>query len=191
LAGGAGDYGAATAAPAMALCFSVPIEDNEPRAVGVARVRHAHGRAASGGDVKRPYSTLAQRGKGLDKLLGDLELEIMELMWVRGEGSVRGMLNVLNASRATDRQLAYTTVMTVMGRLADKTLLRRRLVGKAHEYEAAESRSAYLARVAQDVARQMLEDFGDAAVAGFLTALEGIAPQRLAALRRRADHGQT
>ena len=138
----------------------------------------------SGVMAERSYSSLAQPGGGLEKLLGDLEREIMELMWTRTEGSVRDALAALNEHRATDRQLAYTTVMTVMARLAEKGLLKRRLVGKAHEYEAADTRDGYLARASQDLARRMVEDFGEAAVTGFLSVLEDVAPERLIQLRR-------
>ncbi|GIW07491.1 MAG: hypothetical protein KatS3mg060_2296 [Dehalococcoidia bacterium] len=34
--------------------------------------------------MERRYSTLAQPGAPLEKLLGDLEREIMEAMWARG-----------------------------------------------------------------------------------------------------------
>ncbi len=144
--------------------------------------------------VKRPYRTLAQAGTsagGLDKLLGELEREIMERMWVRGEASVRDMLHELNASRAEGRQLAYTTVMTVMARLAEKGPLARHLVGQAHAYRVTGSRDAFLARASEDLASQLVADFGDAAIAGFVSVLERVAPERLAALRRRAQrHGK-
>jgi predicted transcriptional regulator len=96
-------------------------------------------------------------------------------------------LAALNERRAADRQLAYTTVMTVMARLAEKGLLKRRLVGKAHEYEAADTRDGYLARASQDLARRMVEDFGEAAVTGFLSVLEDVAPERLTQLRRHVQ----
>ena len=137
--------------------------------------------------MERQYSTLAHSGDPLEKLLGELEREIMETMWVREAGSVRDALRVLNGRRTPDRQLAYTTVMTVMSRLAEKGLLTRRLIGKAHEYEAAETREAFLARASQDIARRMVTDFGEAAVAGFLSVLEDVAPDRLAKLRRQAQ----
>ncbi|MBI4491653.1 MAG: BlaI/MecI/CopY family transcriptional regulator [Chloroflexi bacterium] len=137
--------------------------------------------------MKRTYQKLTRPGEGLDKLLGELEREIMEIMWDRGQGSVRDVLETLNASRPEAQRLAYTTVMTVMARLAEKGLLRRARVGKAHAYEAAESREAFLARASQEIARQLVEDFGEVAIAGFLNVLERVAPERLAQLRRRGQ----
>jgi predicted transcriptional regulator len=136
--------------------------------------------------VDRQYSSLTQHRRGIEKLLGDLEREIMEIMWARPQGSVRDLLVAINQERPADRKLAYTTVMTVMARLADKKLLERQLVGRTHAYAAAQTREAFLARSSQDFARQMIEDFGDAAVAGFLNVLRDVAPDRLAKLRRQA-----
>ena len=136
--------------------------------------------------MDRQYSSLTQHRRGIEKLLGDLEREIMEIMWQRQQGSVRDVLMALNHERHADRKLAYTTVMTVMVRLADKKLLERQLVGRMHEYAAAQTREGFLARSSQDIAQQMIEDFGDAAVAGFLNVLRDIAPDRLAKLRRQA-----
>ena len=137
--------------------------------------------------MKRPYRTLAQSGEGLDKLLGDLEREIMELMWVRGEGSVRDILEALNIRRTAGHPLAYTTVMTVMAKLAAKRLLRRTRVGRADEYHVAETREAFLIRTSDSIARQLVEDFGDAAISSFVSLLENVAPDRLEQLRRKAQ----
>ncbi|MBI2755917.1 MAG: BlaI/MecI/CopY family transcriptional regulator [Chloroflexi bacterium] len=126
------------------------------------------------------------QGGGLDRLLGGLEREIMELLWLRGETSVRDVFEALNARRSEGRQLAYTTVMTVMARLADKGLLARHLVGKAHAYRVTCSRDMFLASASENLARQLVEDFGEAAIAGFVNVLQRVAPERLAALRRRA-----
>src|SRR5215813_13495840 len=60
--------------------------------------------------------------KGIRKVLGDLEAEIMELIWARPQGAgttVRDIFGVLYQRR----QLAYTTVMSTMSRLAKKKLL--------------------------------------------------------------------
>src|SRR5271163_1845828 len=59
---------------------------------------------------------------GLRKFLGDLECEIMELVWKHANPTVtvREIYNILRQ----ERQIAYTTVMTTMVRLAEKGLLR-------------------------------------------------------------------
>ena len=57
---------------------------------------------------------------GIRKVLGDLEAEIMELIWARppGQGTtVREVFEVLYERR----RVAYTTAMNTMTRLAKKT----------------------------------------------------------------------
>lgn len=46
---------------------------------------------------------------------------------------------------ARSRPVVYTTVLTVMDRLARKGILSKQPTGKAHTYQAVESREAYTA----------------------------------------------
>ena len=62
----------------------------------------------------------------LKKLLGSLELQVMEFMWQTGEATVQQVVKTINRRRP----IAYTTVMTVMGHLVDKGLLSRTMEGK-------------------------------------------------------------
>ncbi|MDA8438721.1 MAG: BlaI/MecI/CopY family transcriptional regulator [Propionibacterium sp.] len=69
-------------------------------------------------------------------ILGDLEHLIMSVLWRSKEPqSVR---EVHEAVRA-ERDLAYTTVMTVLDRLAKKGLVARELDGRAWRYRDAVS----------------------------------------------------
>ena len=80
--------------------------------------------------------------------LGDLEVQVMRRIWARsGPVTVRDVLGDLQA----DRDIAYTTVMTVMGNLERKGWLRREAEGRAYRYEplvSAEEYSAGLMRQA-------------------------------------------
>lgn len=68
--------------------------------------------------------------------LGPLEAEVMRLVWEIGEVQVDEVHSVLQK----DREIAYTTVMTVMSRLSAKGLLTRRKQGRAYLYTAARDR---------------------------------------------------
>ncbi|MGB5951987.1 MAG: BlaI/MecI/CopY family transcriptional regulator [Ornithinimicrobium sp.] len=69
--------------------------------------------------------------------LGDLERAVMSVLWDHGDDqSVRDVLNRLSPAR----DLAYTTVMTVLDRLAKKGLADRTRSGRAWLYSAASSR---------------------------------------------------
>jgi predicted transcriptional regulator len=94
-------------------------------------------------------------------LLGPLESEVMEVVWrATGAVSVRAVLDGVNESRKSP--LAYTTVMTVMTRLAEKDVLRRVKDGRGYLYEPAVSDEAGIA------VRDVLRDFGDSALAHFV-----------------------
>lgn len=69
--------------------------------------------------------------------LGDLERAVMDVLWQEDEPlSVRAVHTAL----AAERNLAYTTVMTVLVRLVDKGLAERELHGRAWHYRPSRSR---------------------------------------------------
>lgn len=75
---------------------------------------------------------------------------------------VRGVLDAMG-----DPAPAYTTVMTIMGRLYEKRLLSRKTLGKAYLYKARVSESEFLRIIAQRRVRKLVDDFGDVALAQF------------------------
>jgi len=66
-------------------------------------------------------------------MLTPLELDIMKAVWRRPPVTVR---DVQEAIRPT-RNLAYTTVLTIMDRLRQKGFLTRKLQSRTHLYEPA------------------------------------------------------
>ena len=64
--------------------------------------------------------------------LAPLELECLSALWPMGEGTVRDIHGQLTGARAR----AYTTVLTIMDRLAHKGIVTRRKVGRAYWYRA-------------------------------------------------------
>ncbi|TWD72425.1 putative transcriptional regulator [Kribbella amoyensis] len=86
--------------------------------------------------------------------LGDLERLVMEQLWAApGALTVREVHDRLSISR----DLAYTTVMTVLDRLAKKKLTERERDGKAWRYRAAAPRE----ELAADLMRDALDRAGD------------------------------
>src|SRR5947209_13525221 len=82
---------------------------------------------------------------GIRTVLGDLEAEVMELIWAHpaDHGStVRDVFEVLYERR----RIAYTTVMTTMARLAKKHLLRAEKVDQAYVYYPAFSQEEFVSR---------------------------------------------
>jgi predicted transcriptional regulator len=85
--------------------------------------------------------------RGLNQVLGDLEAEIMECMWNLDTASVRDVHECLLGRR----EIAYTTVMTVMTRLAEKGHLQRRPEGRAYIYSPLKTRDAFCTDVVKKV----------------------------------------
>ncbi|MFC7485228.1 BlaI/MecI/CopY family transcriptional regulator [Knoellia sp. CPCC 206453] len=111
--------------------------------------------------------------------LGDLERAIMEQLWEsaarRPEGaSVRDVLEALPG----DRNLAYTTVMTVLDRLSKKGLVTRERDGRAWRYTPAGTRASLTA----ETMRASLGDANDRR-ATLLHFLDGATPEELDDLR--------
>ena len=106
----------------------------------------------------------------------------MDIVWKRGPVTVREMVE--DVGRARD--LAYTTVMTVMVRLHAKGLLLRERNGKTYLYRAAFTQDEHHARISRDLARGLVSQFGDAALAAFSAELDGVDLRHRAALRKIA-----
>jgi predicted transcriptional regulator len=101
-------------------------------------------------------------GKGFIRNdFGPLESEVMAAVWNAGKPvAVRKIVDDLNEHRA--EPLAYTTVMTVMSRLADKKVLSRRKEGRSYAYEANAPDAAGIA------VKDLIRSYGDVAVAHFV-----------------------
>jgi predicted transcriptional regulator len=104
---------------------------------------------------------------GLRKFLGDLECEIMELVWKKTSKdspmvTVRDIFDTLRKHR----EIAYTTVMTTMVRLSEKGILRIvDKAGLANCYSAVDSRKDFIQKnvfwVLNKFAKEFPEDTQD------------------------------
>ncbi len=125
------------------------------------------------------YTKVKNPSKGLEKFLGELQLDVMEVVWEFQPVNVSEVLNALNQQQ---RNLAYTTVMTIMSRLAEKGWLISEKRGRAFFYRAVHSREEAEAAAVGEVVRALLEDFGDLAIAQFVKELDEIDPNHLSCL---------
>jgi predicted transcriptional regulator len=99
--------------------------------------------------------------------LGELERAIMEVLW-----DTREPLTVRKVSESLpQRNLAHTTVMTVLDRLAKKGFARRNRDGRAWRYRPAATRESYVA----ELMLTALDQTGDrsAALAAFAQSVNG------------------
>lgn len=88
---------------------------------------------------------LGLNGNPVGAMLGPLELELMQILWSRGESNVRDVAFRL------DRPLAYTTVMTTLDRLYKKGFLDRRMPDRAFVYSPRFSQQEWERQRAESV----------------------------------------
>ena len=83
--------------------------------------------------------------------LGDLERAVMEQVWrAAEEDRIPVSVREVHEALATSRKLAYTTVMTVMGRLSEAGLLTQERSGRAYRYSPAGTREELTASTMLD-----------------------------------------
>lgn len=114
--------------------------------------------------IKKFIPEFRPKQKGLSKVLGSLEADVMEIVWRREVASVKDVHEELRA----ERTIAYTTVMTIMSRLAEKRLLSKQKEGNAFIYTPSVSKDEFSYNVVSEVMDSLLEDFPDVAIAHFV-----------------------
>jgi len=120
--------------------------------------------------------------------LHELEAEVMDAVWSRGEVSVRDVMETLNA-RTSARDRAYTTFLTTMARLDAKGLLQRRREGKTDFYAPVFSREEYRALRAGADVEALVSEYGDVALSHFARQMARLDPAHVRELERIARGG--
>lgn len=119
-------------------------------------------------------------GRPEEWFLGSLQTRVLEALSRRGPSTVR------EVARALRGRFAYTTVMTVLARLHEKGLVGRERQGKGYVYTPRYSAEELRDRMARYLVSELVQDFGDLALAHFASALDRIDRERLLTIRRRA-----
>lgn len=111
---------------------------------------------------------------------GELQTQIMAVIWRTGEGTVEQVRSALPPRYRG----AYTTVQTVLNRLADRGMLTRQKAGKGFVYQPAISESDYVAR---SIERTLAGASAQARQAALAQLLGGIDGGELSDLQRLAQ----
>jgi predicted transcriptional regulator len=127
-------------------------------------------------------------GVDLEKALGTLEAQVMEVVWAGEDLCVDDVREQLAEQ---GKKAAYTTVMTTLDRLFKKGYLERQRVGKAYRYSARVTKSELGKSVARQVLDGLLSTFAEPAVAYFVEALGSSRPDQLDALAKKIDEEKT
>jgi len=123
--------------------------------------------------------------------LGDLERSVIETLWDAGDAWLT--VREVHEALAKTRDIAYTTVMTVLDRMTRKDLVERERDGRAWRYRPTQSRGAMTAEVMRQALGEFAEEANQRDRAAALVAFVGEASasdrralrEALAALERR------
>ncbi len=113
-------------------------------------------------------------------LSGDLETHIMKELWKRGRATVHDVRDALKSQR----NLAYTTVLTTLRNLERKGYLCHEEDGRSHVFMPIVDEDA----AARSSARELLDRLFDGSPARFVNALiedEQLTPQQFEELRQQ------
>lgn len=124
------------------------------------------------------------KNKGYGKVLGELETQVMEIVWQAERPiSVSDVVRVLNKKRNS----AYTTIMTIMGRLVDKGVLTRKLDGKNYLYQPKVSRETFVAKSVHNIFTSAISTLGQEAVTYFVKEIQKVNPKKREELLKLLD----
>lgn len=115
--------------------------------------------------------------------LGDAELEVLAVLWDEGPTAVRQVMNRLHD---VGRELAYTTVMTVLTRLEQKGFVTSNKSGLAYVYRAKISRD----RIRRLRLKELVHQLYDGAVGNLVVQLvrtSRFTPDEIAELQKLID----
>lgn len=100
--------------------------------------------------------------------LGELEQQVMDIIWKQRSCSARDVLTKLEK----DRKLAYTTIATILQRLYEKGFIARTEEKKVHIYSPKISKESYGRNIAQAFLKKFINSFGDTAIASFAESID-------------------
>jgi len=127
------------------------------------------------------------RQKKTDQLT-PLELEIMKVLWETGSA------NVQTVQQNLPRELAYTTVQTMLNVLQNKGKVKRVLKNRAYFYRPVVSRRRVVEQTVGDIIDRLFSGSAESLVMGLLET-KHLTPDRLARLqeimtqKREEDNG--
>jgi len=123
-----------------------------------------------------------------EDVLGPLAAAIVREVAGRGEASVAEVVTGLRRSQQRDH--AYTTIMTVMGRLHEKGVLARERRGRQYVYRLSAAEGELIDRLSGLAVDRVVERYGTAALRHFAERLADLDPETRRRLVELADEPQ-
>jgi len=124
------------------------------------------------------------RKKNPDPALTPLELEIMNVLWETGPANVQAV-----QSRLEGRELAYTTVQTMLNILHRKGKVKRQLHDRAYLYRPILSRQKAVAQAVGDMLDRFFGGSADSLVLNLVEARR-LTPEKLAQIQKLVERAK-
>jgi predicted transcriptional regulator len=128
------------------------------------------------------------RDARFEDVLGPLAAAIVREVTARGEASVAEVLAGLRSSQGRDH--AYTTIMTVMGRLHEKGVLDRERRARQYVYRASAPEAELVDRLSGLAVDRIVDRYGTAALRHFAVKLADLDPDTVSRLEALADESR-
>ena len=124
------------------------------------------------------------RRKSSDQGLTPLELEIMNVLWETGPANVQTV-----QAKFEGRQLAYTTVQTMLNVLHRKGKVKRQMKDRAYLYRPILSRQRAVTNAVGDMLDRFFGGSADSLVLSLLESRK-LTPQKLAEIQKMIEHSE-
>jgi len=113
------------------------------------------------------------------RVLGPLETEIMDIIWRRGPSTVSNVHKEL----LSRKEIAYTTVMTTLSRLARKKLLNQDKSSASYLYSARLDKAGFDRYIVSGVIEALLADYHEIFVDSLIARLPSLTDAERAKMR--------
>ncbi|MEK7528089.1 MAG: BlaI/MecI/CopY family transcriptional regulator [Patescibacteria group bacterium] len=99
--------------------------------------------------------------------LGPLEQKVMDVLWKSSTP-----LKPLDVLHQLKGDYAYTTIMTILKRLADKEVVSRKMSGKAFLYSPCSCKEKFIKKNLSGIINGLVDSYGQVAIANFVDVIK-------------------
>lgn len=136
--------------------------------------------------MRRIVASFKPHRIGSNRVLGSLEREVMRVLWQKGETSGRNILTEV----VQVRKIAYTTLLTVIGRLTKKGFVKRRRAERNFVYSPTFSEKEFKKQVAKEVLEGLVNLSSASTVSAFVDLFPRIGEEKIEELRQLTEQEQ-
>ncbi len=110
--------------------------------------------------------------EGLSRFFGPLEARIMELFWEHEQSEFS--IKEVQQSLDSEKNINFNTVMTVMNRLVDKGVLKKRASGRVSLFSPVQTKEEFLEDQSKKLTENLLDEFGGVVISHMIDSLTDV-----------------